>query len=83
MAKRKKRESKKTNGNGANLGFEAKLCPSYGDLIYSREGAYHGIAAEIPEDSKVCLGQRTVLIRSDETKANFRFLRYWLNYDRV
>lgn len=60
-----------------------RVTPSHGDLIYSREGAYHGIAAEIPQRAKVCLGQRTVLIRPDTTKANFRFLRYWLNSDRV
>ncbi len=30
MAKKKKRESKKTNGNGAKLGFEAKLVVGLG-----------------------------------------------------
>ncbi|MFB6634066.1 restriction endonuclease subunit S [Streptomyces sp. NPDC056362] len=51
----------------------------YGDLLYSREGSYHGIAAEIPEDVEICMGQRMVLIRPDREFLNFRFLKYWLN----
>lgn len=53
--------------------------PTYGDLLYSREGTYFGIAAEVPKDARVCLGQRMVLLRPDATRVNFRFLRYWLN----
>ena len=53
--------------------------PTYGDLLYSREGTYFGIAAEVPKNVKVCLGQRMVLIRPKSTILNFRFLRYWLN----
>lgn len=53
--------------------------PTYGDLLYSREGTYFGIAAEVPKDARVCLGQRMVLLRPDAKRVNFRFLRYWLN----
>jgi type I restriction enzyme S subunit len=53
--------------------------PRYGDLLYSREGTYFGIAAEVPQKIKVCLGQRMVLIRPDPCRLHFRFLRYWLN----
>jgi type I restriction enzyme S subunit len=53
--------------------------PRYGDLLYSREGTYFGIAAEMPEGTKVCLGQRMVLIRPKAASLNSRFLRYWLN----
>lgn len=53
--------------------------PTYGDLLYSREGTYFGVAAEVPRGVQVCLGQRMVLIRPDARKANFKFLRYWLN----
>src|ERR1700730_13784721 len=35
----------------------------YGDILYSREGPYFGIAAEVPRGVKICLGQRMVLIR--------------------
>jgi type I restriction enzyme S subunit len=57
----------------------ARAEPIYGDLLYSREGTYFGIAAEVPEGQRVCLGQRMVLIRPDPREVNFRFLRYWLN----
>ena len=53
--------------------------PKYGDLLYSREGTYFGIAAEVPRGIHVCLGQRMVLLRPHADKVNFRFLRYWLN----
>ncbi|MFI5796851.1 restriction endonuclease subunit S [Streptomyces sp. NPDC051677] len=53
--------------------------PSYGDLLYSREGTYFGIAAEVPSGVQVCLGQRMVLIRPDAAHVDHRFLRYWLN----
>ena len=57
--------------------------PRYGDLVYSREGTYFGIAAEVPEGIKVCLGQRMVLIRPDSSRIDHRFLRYWLNSPQV
>jgi len=53
--------------------------PSFGDLLYSREGTYFGIAAEVPEDAPLCLGQRMVLIRPDADLINSRYLRFWLN----
>jgi type I restriction enzyme S subunit len=53
--------------------------PIYGDLLYSREGTYFGIAAEVPKNVRVCLGQRMVLLRPASKILNFRFLRYWLN----
>src|SRR6266542_7114085 len=53
--------------------------PKYGDLLYSREGTYFGIAAEVPRGIQVCLGQRMVLLRPHANEVNFRFLRYWLN----
>ncbi|QEF98793.1 Type I restriction modification DNA specificity domain protein [Stieleria maiorica] len=53
--------------------------PSRGDLMYSREGTYFGIAAEVPPATRVCLGQRMVLIRPNPELVDFRFLRHWLN----
>lgn len=53
--------------------------PVYGDLLYSREGTYFGIAAEVPANIKVCLGQRMVLIRPSPQRIQHRYLRYWLN----
>lgn len=57
----------------------ARAEPKYGDILYSREGTYFGIAAEMPRNERVCLGQRMVLIRPDPAKINARFLRLWLN----
>jgi type I restriction enzyme S subunit len=57
----------------------ARAEPQYGDLIYSREGTYFGIAAEVPPKVRVCLGQRMVLLRPKDEQVHFRFLRYWLN----
>ncbi|MCB9960152.1 MAG: restriction endonuclease subunit S [Rhodospirillaceae bacterium] len=53
--------------------------PAHGDILYSREGTYFGIAAEIPKGLRLCLGQRMVLIRPDPSRINTRFLRFWLN----
>jgi type I restriction enzyme, S subunit len=57
----------------------ARAEPTAGDILYSREGTYFGIAAEIPAGHRVCLGQRMVLLRPNMEKINSRFLRYWLN----
>jgi len=60
-------------------GRVARAEPRFGDLLFSREGTYFGIAAEVPEGVQVCLGQRMVLIRPDARRVQFRFLRYWIN----
>jgi type I restriction enzyme S subunit len=57
----------------------SRAVPSRGDLLYSREGTYFGIAAEVPEQTRVCLGQRMVLIRPKIDVVDFRFLGHWLN----
>lgn len=40
--------------------------PRHGDLLYSRKGTYFGIAAEVPFNVRVCLGQRMVLLRPEK-----------------
>jgi len=57
----------------------ARAEPRHGDLLYSREGTYFGIAAEMPAGVRACVGQRMVLIRPSPSAVSFRFLRYWLN----
>jgi type I restriction enzyme S subunit len=57
----------------------SRVVPTRGDVLYSREGTYFGIAAEVPENTHVCLGQRMVLMRPKAGLLSFRFLRYWLN----
>lgn len=60
----------------------ARLIPQPGDVLYSREGAILGIACIIPEDLFVCLGQRMMLLRTNE-KMIGRFLMYYLNSPKV
>ncbi|MGH8259453.1 MAG: restriction endonuclease subunit S, partial [Steroidobacteraceae bacterium] len=57
----------------------ARAEPQHGDLLYSREGTYFGIAAEVPARARVCLGQRMVLIRPLASIVDCRYLKYWLN----
>jgi type I restriction enzyme S subunit len=57
----------------------ARAEPRHGDLLYSREGTYFGIAAEVPRGVRLCLGQRMVLLRPTPWTADSRFLMYWLN----
>ena len=54
-----------------------RMEPRPGDLILSREAPV-GEVGIIPKGTKVCLGQRTVLIRSDREKVSPRYLLYLL-----
>ena len=54
-----------------------RMEPRPGDLILSREAPV-GEVGIIPEGAKVCLGQRTVLIRPDHGKVSPRYLLYLL-----
>ena len=55
----------------------ARAIPQENDLIFARE-ATAGNVALIQKGEKVCLGQRTVLIRPNQKKANPAFLTYFL-----
>ncbi|WP_418734708.1 restriction endonuclease subunit S [Ellagibacter sp.] len=55
-----------------------RAVPQSGDLILARE-APAGNVGIIPDGEKVCLGQRTVLIRPDRSKADPAYLNYYLN----
>lgn len=55
-----------------------RAVPQAGDLILARE-APAGNVGIIPNGEKVCLGQRTVLIRPDRSKADPAYLNYYLN----
>ncbi len=57
----------------------ARVVPSTGDLVYSREGTYFGVAAEVPDNQRICLGQRMVLLRPAHHLAASRYVRLWLN----
>ena len=50
----------------------SRLRPQPGDIFYSREGARFGIAAPVPENVEVCLGQRMMHFRaSADTDASY------------
>ncbi len=54
--------------------FWSKRCiPEQGDIIFTRE-APMGEAAIIPQDKKVCLGQRTMLLRPIEPLISAKYL---------
>lgn len=75
--------------NAGKISFETyqerikRVEPRFGDLVYSREGTYFGIAAAVPRGVKVCLGQRMVLIRPNPSRVHHAFLRYWLNSPQI
>lgn len=52
--------------------------PRAGDLLFSREGTYFGTCALVPEGVQVCLGQRMVLIRADDS-SDSAYIKYWIN----
>ena len=58
-------------------GWTSRIRPRHGDLILAREAPV-GQVVRVPKDIRVCLGQRTVLIRPDAAKVHPRFLHYWL-----
>lgn len=55
-----------------------RLKPMPDDIIYSREGERFGMAACVPPNTNVCLGQRVMLFRADNPA---RFLMWALNSD--
>ena len=55
----------------------ARAVPKENDIIFARE-ATAGNVALIQKDEKVCLGQRTVLIRPNQKLVNPAFLTYFL-----
>lgn len=59
-----------------------RLVPMPGDVLYSREGAILGIACIIPKNTFVCLGQRMMLLRSNQ-HTNNKYLMHYLNSPRL
>lgn len=59
------------------LEWTKRAIPEYQDLIFAREAPAGNIAI-IPRNIKVCLGQRTVLIKLDKNKVVPEFICYYL-----
>ncbi len=57
----------------------ARLIPTAGDIVYSREGGILGIACEIPVGLRTCLGQRMMLMRPRAASIRSGFLALVLN----
>lgn len=55
-----------------------RLTPRARDIVYSREGERFGMAALIPRDAQVCLGQRVMLFRVTQ---NAEYVMWVLNSD--
>ena len=62
--------------------WSRRTIPQSGDLILAREAPVGNVAI-IPKDLKVCLGQRTVLIRPDKNKVCSMFLVYLMLGDKI
>jgi len=54
-----------------------RLKPQYGDIVLAREAPV-GEVGWIAKNRKVCLGQRTVLIRTNDPSINSKYLLYYL-----
>lgn len=59
-----------------------RAIPQANDLILAREAPIGNVAI-IPDNLKVCLGQRTVLIRPDKNKVDPNYLLYLLLGDEI
>jgi type I restriction enzyme, S subunit len=59
-----------------------RAIPQYGDLIMAREAPV-GNVAMVPHGLQPCLGQRTLLLRPDQSKVHPRYLSYLLVGDEI
>jgi type I restriction enzyme S subunit len=55
-----------------------RLRPEANDVLYSREGAILGLACLVPSNTELCLGQRMMLMRTDDQVLP-RYLMHYLN----
>jgi len=62
--------------------WSRRASPRGGDLILAREAPIGNVAI-IPDNLKICLGQRTVLIRPDRNQVDPNYLVYLLLGDEV
>ncbi|MEU2974023.1 restriction endonuclease subunit S [Nocardiopsis alba] len=62
--------------------WTSRAVPEEDDIILTREAPV-GRVARVEKGMRVCLGQRTMLIRTDKDKANHRFLEFLLKSSEV
>jgi type I restriction enzyme, S subunit len=70
-------EACKPVGEKTYVNWTRRMSPQAGDLILAREAPV-GQVIRVPGYPRVCLGQRTVLIRPNAARVHPRFLHYWL-----
>lgn len=70
-------EACKPVSEGTYKNWTRRMRPEAGDLVLAREAPV-GQVVRVPADRRICLGQRTVMIRPDSTLVHPRFLHYWL-----
>ncbi len=59
------------------INWSRRMVPVEGDLVLAREAPV-GQVIRVPRWPRICLGQRTVLIRANTARVHPRFLHYWL-----
>ena len=64
------------------IAWTKRAIPQANDLILAREAPIGNVAIILPKQ-KVCLGQRTVLIRPNKNKVDFQYLCYLLLGDEI
>lgn len=61
----------------------ARHTPTAGEVLYTREGGRMGNAARVPQNAKVCLGQRIMLFSEKESETTNEFIWALLNSSGV
>ncbi|MEG9547738.1 MULTISPECIES: restriction endonuclease subunit S [Streptomyces griseus group] len=62
--------------------WTSRLEPRADDILYSREGGRFGIAAPVPPEVRLCIGQRMVAIRINEAHSS-EYMMWQLNCRHV
>ncbi len=62
--------------------WTSRAVPEYGDVLFTRE-APAGESCLVPNDTKVCMGQRMVMLRPRESEVDPVFLSMILNTERT
>lgn len=62
--------------------WTARMVPSFGDILYTREGERFGIAALVPTDVRLCISQRMMAFRIHE-RVSSAYIMWQINCRHV
>lgn len=62
--------------------WTARMAPSEGDILYTREGERFGVAALVPADVRLCISQRMMAFRIHESQ-NSAYIMWQINCQHV